>query len=283
MKRLTFWIASGVAALILIAIRFFPSLVTDLAELMPASLPTPPKGFDVRREAVDRGQVATVEYDSRAAGCKRKMRVYTPPGFSKEQSYPVLYLLHGSLADETSWLKEGAADAIFDNLYADHKAVPMIVVMPNGNLFNKDDAFGADLRGDIIPYVEKHYPVKDDREHRALAGLSWGALQTINIGLANPDAFAYIGLFIGALDSCERFEKEHAGALRALGTTKKLKLLWIANGKKDLTYEPCQDTLRLLDKYRIRYVYVEGKGHHSWETGRNDLFVFAPLVFREVK
>lgn len=283
MRRLVFWIVSGVAALTLISIRFFPSVVVDLADLMPASLPTPPPGFDVRRAEIECGKVETVEYDSKAAGCKRKMRVYTAPGFSMDRNYPVLYLLHGSLSDETSWVKEGTADIILDNLYADKRLVPMIVVMPNGNLFKQGDAFGADLLGDVIPYVENHYPVQADREHRALAGLSSGALQAINIGLANADTFAYIGVFIGGLHGCDRFENEHQEALKDLGAKKKLKLLWIANGKKDLTYQSCRDTLRLFDKYKIQYVYVEGKGIHNWETARNDLFVFAPLVFRDAK
>ena len=283
MKWLIFWFAAGVTALALILIILFPSLVVDLGDRMPASLPTPPKGFDVRREGIDRGKVETVEYDSKAAGCKRKMCVYTPPGFSKDQKYPVLYLLHGSLSDETGWVKDGAADTILDNLYADKKPVPMIVVMPNGNLFKAGDALGSDLLGDLIPYVENSYPVKADREHRALAGVSSGAVQAINSGLGNPDTFAYIGLFIGGLDNCEQFEKEHHEALKDLGTKKKLKLLWVANGKHDLKYVPCQDTLELFDKYKIQYVYVEGKGVHSWETARNDLFVFAPLVFRDAK
>ena len=255
----------------------------DVLDLMPASLPTPPKGFDVRREGIERGKLETFEYDSKTAGCKREMRVYTPPGFSKDQKYPVLYLLHGSLSDETGWVKDGAADTILDNLYADQKPVPMIVVMPNGNLFNPGNAFGSDLLGDIIPAVENRYPVKADREHRALAGVSMGGMQTIKFGLANPDTFANIGVFIGGLDNCEQFEKEHQEALKDLGSTKKLKLLWVANGKKDLKYLPCQETLQLFDKYKIRYVYVEGKGLHNWETARNDLFIFAPLIFRDAK
>jgi enterochelin esterase-like enzyme len=286
MKRLIFLSVAGVAALVLILIIFFPSLVVDLAELMPATLPTPPKGFDVRREGIERGKVETVEYDSKAAGCQRKMCVYTPPGFSKDQKYPVLYLLHGSLADETSWAKDGAADTIFDNLYADKKPVPMIVVMPNGNLY-AGDTFGADLQDDIIPYVEKNFPVKADREHRALAGVSAGAYQALSSGLPRPDTFAYIGVFIGGvgmgLENCDEFEMKHQEVLKDLGTKKKLKLLWVANGKKDMTYEFCQNTLQLFDKYKIQYVYTEGKGEHNWETARNDLFVFAPLVFRDAK
>ena len=283
MKRLICLSAAGIAALALVLVIFFPSLVVDLVDLMPVSLPTPPEGFDVCREGIERGKVETVEYDSKAAGCQRKMRVYTPPGFSRDRTYPVLYLLHGSVSDETGWVKDGAADAILDNLYANGKMVPMIVVMPNGNLYNAGDVFGSDLLGDIIPCVESRYPVKADREHRALAGVSWGALQTINFGLANPDAFAYVGLFIGGLNDCEQFEKEHREALEGLGTNQKLKLLWVANGKYDLTQISCQETLRLFDKYRIPYVYVEGKGLHNWETAKNDLFAFAPLVFRDAK
>jgi enterochelin esterase-like enzyme len=245
MKRLIFLFVSGVAALALILIILFPSLVPDLPDLMQASLPPPPKGFDARREGIERGTVETVEYDSKTAGCKRKMCVYTPPGFSKDQKYPVLYLLHGSLANESTWVKDGAADTILDNLYADAKAVPMIVVMPNGNLLNgvdktwdgtpESDAFGSDLLNDVIPYVEQHFPVKADRDHRALAGVSSGTVPTLYFGLTRPDTFSYIGVFIGGLglgwDDCEQFEKKHRDVLRDLGAEKSLKLLWIANGK----------------------------------------------------
>ncbi len=279
MKRLIFLIAAGVVALAEILLLFFPSLVRDVVDLMPASLPAPPKGFDVCHEGVERGKVETVEYESKAAGGKRKMLVYTPPRFAKDHNYPVFYLLHGSLADETSWVKDGRVDAILDNLYADRKAAPMIVVMPNGNL--PPDLFGADMLGDVIPYVESHLPVQADREHRGLGGVSSGADQALELGLAHPETFAYLGVFIGGLYNCEQFEKEHHEVLKDLETRKKLRLLWIASGKKDLNYAYSQDTLKLLSKYKIRYVYAEGKGLHDWETARNDLFVFTPLMFRE--
>jgi enterochelin esterase-like enzyme len=274
MKRLIFLFAVVVVAL----------AATVILILMPASLPTPPEGFDVRREGIEGGKVETVEYDSKAAGCMRKMRVYTPPGSSKGQNYPVLYLLHGSLpADETSWVKDGRADAILDNLYADKKAVPMIVVMPNGHLppTAGPDTFGADMLGDVIPLVEHDFPARVGREYRALAGVSYGAHEALELGLAHPETFAYLGAFIGGLHDREQFEKKHQAALKDLGATMKPKLLWVANGKNDMTYEDCQDTLRLFDKYNIPYVYREGKGPHDWETARNDLFVFAPLVFRD--
>jgi enterochelin esterase-like enzyme len=284
MKRVIILSAAGVVAVVAILILIFPSVVLDLIDLMPASLPTPPQGFDVRREGIESGNVETVEYDSKAAGCMRKMRVYTPPGSSKEQQYPILYLLHGSLADETSWVKDGRADAIFDNLYADKKAAPMIVVMPNGNLpsTTESDSFGADMVGDVIPYVESHFPVQVGREHRALAGVSAGAHQALDLGLAHPETFAYLGAFIGGLHNCEQFETKHQDALKGRGAKMKPKLLWVANGKNDMTYEDCQDTLRLFNKYNIHYIYREGKGLHNWETARNDLFLFAPLVFRDM-
>jgi enterochelin esterase-like enzyme len=260
-----------------ILVLIFPSVVLDLIDGMRASLPTPPQGFDVRREGIEGGKVETVEYDSKAAGCARKMRVYTPPGFSGEQQYPVLYLLHGSRADEDSWVKAGRLDAILDNLYADKKAVPMIVVMPNGD----PPAFGADMLGDVIPYVESHFPAQVGREHRALAGVSSGAHQALELGLAHPEMFAYLGAFIGGLSNCEQFEKEYQDALKDLGAKTKLKLLWVASVKNDTNYQDCQDTLRLFKKYNIPYIYGEGKGLHDWETARSDLFLFAPLVFRD--
>ena len=282
MKRLIFLSAVGVVALAAILIFIFPSPVLDLIDLMPASLPAPPQGFDVRREGIDVGKVETVEYDSKTAGCTRKMRVYTPPGSSKRQRYPVLYLLHGSLADETSWVKDGRVDAILDNLYADKKAVPMIVVMPNGNLPStaESDSFGADMLGAVIPYVEGHFPARVGREYRGLAGVSYGAHQALELGLAHPETFAYLGIFIGGLQNCEQFEKKHQGALKDLGTKMKPRLLWVANGKNDMTYEDCQDTLRLFKKYNIHYIYREGNGLHNWETARDDLSLFAPLAFR---
>jgi enterochelin esterase-like enzyme len=180
MKRLIFLSAVGVVVLAATLILIF---------LMPASLPKPPQAFDVRREGIERGKVEIVEYDSKAAGGTRKMRVYAPPGSSKEQHYPVLYLLHGSLADETSWVKDGKVDAIFDNLYADKKAVPMIVVMPDCNL--PDGTFEADMLGDVIPYTEGHFPVQVGREYRALAGVSAGAHRALDLGLAHPETFAF--------------------------------------------------------------------------------------------
>jgi enterochelin esterase-like enzyme len=250
-----------------------------------ASLPIPPEGFDLRRDGIVHGKIETIVYESRVAGQKRAMHVYTPPGFSRSRKYPVLYLLHGANADEASWERKGAADAILDNLFTDKKVVPMIVVMPNGNWSSSRadsyDAFAAELVDDVVPAVERQFPVETDQEHRALAGVSAGANQAINIWLSRPDTFAYLGVFIGGLENSALAENKHRDALMNLGKKPNLKLLWITNGKNDVTYSRCCDTLELFDKYNIHYTYVEGQGFHGWDTARNDLYVFSPLLFRD--
>jgi enterochelin esterase-like enzyme len=137
----------------------------------------PPDGFDIRRDGVERGKLQMVEYDSTTVGAKRKAQVYTPPGYSTDQKYPVLYLLHGIGGDENEWSRGGSTDVILDNLYAQKKVVPMIVVLPNGraakDVTRRDPipkqspafaAFEKDLLTDLIPFIEKNYSVKTDRE-----------------------------------------------------------------------------------------------------------------------
>ena len=157
------------------------------------------------------GKLEMVSYDSKSVGTTRKMQVYTPPGYSAEKKYPVLYLLHGIGGDETEWQRFARPDLVLDNLSADGKAVPMIVVMPNGraqkndrpegNIYAAAPAFAAfeqDLLEDVIPAIESTYSVQADREHRALAGLSMGGGQSLNFGLAHLDTFAWVGGFSAA-------------------------------------------------------------------------------------
>src|SRR5206468_3570154 len=151
------------------------------------------------------------EYDSTTVGVKRKAQVYTPPGYTKNQKYPVLYLLHGIGGNELEWTRAGSAHVIVDNLLADEKLVPMIVVFPNGRaakgvtardpIPTQSPAFAAfekDLLTDLIPFIEKTYSVKTDRESRALAGLSMGGGQSLNFGLTHLDKFAWMGGFSSA-------------------------------------------------------------------------------------
>ena len=175
------------------------------------AFPVAPTGYDQPREGIPHGTLETVQYPSATVGNTRKMLVYTPPGYSKETTYPVLYLLHGIGGDEEEWHRHGHPEVILDNLTADQKLTPMIVVLPNGRAQTNDRAegnvfahvkafeiFEADLLKDIIPFIEKNYSTKTGSENRALAGLSMGGGQALNFGLGNLDTFAWVGGFSSA-------------------------------------------------------------------------------------
>src|SRR6188472_1028907 len=172
-----------------------------------------PAGFDSLHATILHGKIDTITYESKTVGIKRRAIIYTPPGFSKKNKYPVLYLLHGIGGDEKEWLNGGKPQVILDNLYSQSKIEPMIVVMPNGRAMKNDRAggnimaadkvqafatFEKDLLNDLIPFIEKKYPVFTDREHRAIAGLSMGGGQSLNFGFGNLDKFAWIGAFSAA-------------------------------------------------------------------------------------
>jgi enterochelin esterase-like enzyme len=254
-------------------------------------LPAPPEGFDARRDGIDRGKLETVEYDSTTVEMKRKARVYTPPGYSKDRKYPVLYLLHGIGGDENEWPRGGAPDVILDNLYADKNAVPMIVVMPNGraskDLTARDPipkqspafaAFEKDLLTDLIPFIEKTYSVKAERESRALAGLSMGGGQALNFGLKNLDAFAWVGGFSSAPNTKPPAEliKDHAEASR------KLRLLYVACGDEDRLFRISQGVHEMLEANKVPHIYnVFPGGRHDFKVWKSDLYRFSRLLFRE--
>src|SRR5262245_3543363 len=239
-KRIVALVAMAIVACSVIPARALP-LGEKKEEPAAEKYPAPPDGYDKRREGIKHGKLETIEYDSTTVGIKRKARVYTPPSYSAEQKYPVLYLLHGIGGDENEWSRGGAPDAILDNLIADKKALPMIVVMPNGraskDLTRRDPipkqspafaAFEKDLLTDLIPFIEKDYSVKADRESRALAGLSMGGGQSLNFGLSNLDTFAWVAGFSSAPNTRPPGElfKDHAEA------AKKLRLLYVSCGDK---------------------------------------------------
>ena len=286
--------ASLLLALSLLALPQSTALAQPAEESKPApaeKYPAPPEGFDKRREDIERGKVETIEYDSTTVGAKRKARVYTPPGYTSDQKYPVLYLLHGIGGDENEWGRGGAPDAILDNLYADKKAAPMIVVMPNGRaatdvtardpIPRQSPAFAAfekDLLSDLIPFIEKTYAVKGDRESRALAGLSMGGGQSLNFGLGNLDTFAWVGGFSSAPNTRRPADlmKDHADA------AKKLKLLYVACGDRDGLFRISQGVHAMLDENKVPHVYrVIPGGGHDFRVWKSDLYHFAQLIFRE--
>jgi len=250
-----------------------------------------PLGFDIVRSDVPHGNVDTIVYNSKTVGNDRKALVYLPPDFSKDKKYPVLYLLHGIGGDEKEWLIQGQPHVIFDNLYAENKIVPMILVLPNGramkddratgNIFDKEkvDAFATfeqDLLTDLIPYIEKKYPVISDREHRAIAGLSMGGGQSLNFGLGNLDKFAWVGGFSSAPNTKKPEElvpvPEEAG--------KKLKLLWISCGDKDRLISFSQRTHDYLQAVNVPHIYYVEPGYHDFKVWKNDLYMFSQLLFK---
>jgi enterochelin esterase-like enzyme len=255
-----------------------------------AKFPAPPKGFDARRDGIARGKLEAVEYDSKTVGVKRKAQVYTPPGYAREEKYPVLYLLHGIGGDQYEWTRGGAANVVLDNLYADKKAAPMIVVLPNGRaskeLTARDPipkqspafaAFEKDLLNDLIPFIEKNYPVKADRESRALAGLSMGGGQSLNFGLKNLDTFAWVGGFSSAPNTrkADDLVKDPADA------AKKLKLLWLSCGDKDGLLRTSRGFHDALEAKQVPHVWhVHAGGGHDFRVWKADLYHFAPLLFR---
>jgi enterochelin esterase-like enzyme len=288
-ERILAWIACAVLASLTMPALAEPG---DLKQDDKAEkLAEPPQGFDARRDGIDHGKLETVEYDSTTVGIKRKARVYTPPGYTKDKKYPVLYLLHGIGGDENEWARGGSPDVILDNLYADKKAAPMIVVMPNGRaakdvtardpIPKQSPAFAAfekDLLIDLIPFIEQSYSVKADRESRAIAGLSMGGGQALNFGLSNLNAFAWVGGFSSAPNT-----KPPADLIKdPAEAAKELRLLYIVCGDRDGLLRISQGVHAMLNEKKVAHVYrVIPGGRHDFKVWKSALYDFAPLLFRE--
>jgi enterochelin esterase-like enzyme len=261
------------------------------------AFPNPPDGFDKSREGIERGKLERIDYDSKTVGVKRWMQVYTPPGYSTDKKYPVLYLLHGIGGNEREeWAKGGVANVVLDNLIADKKIEPMIVVLPNGNATTNttDGGFGGggggraggfggwgkpfedDLIQDIIPFMESHYSVKPDRKSRALAGLSMGGGQSLNIGLANLDTFAWVGGFSSAPNTKPVAElvpdPEKA--------TKQLNLLYLSCGNKDGLIRISQGVHAYLKENNVPHIWHVDEHAHDFQHWKNGLYNFSQLIFK---
>ena len=254
-----------------------------------AAFDDPPANFRSERDDLAHGRVEMIEYDSQTVGTRRKMQVYTPPGYSTSKKYPVLYLLHGIGGDETEWQRFCTPNVILDNLIADGKAEPMIIVMPNGRAQKNDRAegnvfasapafanFEYDLLKDVIPAIEAKYSVKADREHRALAGLSMGGGQSLNFGLGHLDTFAWVGGFSSAPNTKAPAElvPDPAAAQR------QLKLLYLSCGNKDGLIRISQGVHNHLKEHGVPHIWhVDSHGHDADTWGKN-LYHFARHLFR---
>src|SRR6185436_11971975 len=250
-------------------------------------------GFDSLRNGISNGKIDTITYESKTVGTSRRALIYTPPGYSKKIKYPVLYLLHGIGGDEKEWLNGGKPQVILDNLYAENKLEPMIVVMPNGRAMKDDRAIGnifdsvkvqafatfeKDLLNDLIPFIEKKYPTLTDREHRAIAGLSMGGGQSLNFGLGNLDKFAWIGGFSSAPNT----KRPEELVPDPEDTKKKLKLLWISCGDNDPLIRISQRTHDYLYEKNVPHIYYIEPGVHDFKVWKNGLYMFSQFLFKPV-
>ncbi len=252
-----------------------------------------PQGFDSLQANIQHGKMDTISYDSKTVGTKRKTLIYTPPNFSKAKKYPVLYLLHGIGGDEKEWFNGGKPQAILDNLYAENKIEPMIVVMPNGRAMKDDRAVGnifdslkvqafatfeKDLLNDLIPFIEKNYPVLTDRENRAISGLSMGGGQSLNFGLGNLDKFAWVGGFSSAPNT----KKPTELVPNPEDAKNKLKLLWISCGDNDGLIRISKQTHDYLYEKGVPHIYYVEPGVHDFKVWKNGLYMFSQFLFKPV-
>jgi enterochelin esterase family protein len=242
-----------------------------------------------------------VTYFSKALNRFRRMHVYTPPGYEKGSGrYPIFYLLHGAGDSDDAWSTVGRAGFIMDNLIADQKAKPTVVVMPAGHTgpFGQRgagaaagvparDEFQEDFIGDIMPYAESHYRVHTDQARRAIAGLSMGGSQTLNAAFSMLDKFAYIGVFSSGLNlgtpgggGAAGWEESHKAALDNPKLKKGVKLIWMSTGRDDSLITNSRNTVELLKRHGFNPVFLESAGAHTWINWRDYLGEFAPQLFR---
>jgi enterochelin esterase-like enzyme len=242
-------------------------------------------------QRVAHGSVAEVNYFSTALGRTRRMHVYTPPGYEKSRdSYPVFYLLHGAFDGDDSWPTVGRAGFIIDNLIASGDARPMIVVMPDGHTarfgggggLNTAD-FVREFTADVKPYVESTYRIREGRASTAIAGLSMGGAQTLDIAFGDLASYGYVGVFSSGVFGIENnadWENAHGAQLDNAAAKRDLHLVWFSTGKDDFLLGTTRATVAMLEKHGFDVVYEESTGGHTWINWREYLAKFAPLLFR---
>ncbi|MGC5772216.1 alpha/beta hydrolase [Paenibacillus pabuli] len=250
-----------------------------------------PEGFDQYRENIPRGIIQAVEYPSATVGNSRKAMVYTPPGFSSANTYNVLYLLHGIGGDEAEWYNHAAPQIILDNMYDDNKLEPMMVVFPNGRAMPNDRAegdlfdpekilaferFERDLLDDLVPFVESNYPARTGRENRAIAGLSMGGGQSLNIGLNHLEQFAWIGAFSAAPNTLDpELLVPNPDETAAL-----VRKLWLSCGDEDNLKHISDHMHAYLTEQNVPHIWREENGGHDWPVWKSGLYQFSQLLFQ---
>ena len=263
-------------------ITVFDPKFKRLSEIRPVVEIAPEGAFWAQKD-VEHGAVAQVYYKSSTMGTTRRMHIWTPAGYNASMDkLPVLYLIHGGGDNDASWPGVGKAGDILDNLLAEGKMVPMVVVMPDGSI--STEKFPDELTKDIIPYIEKNYRVKTDAANRALAGLSMGGLETLDSFMAHPDMFGYInvmssGWFTNNKEMYEKGEARLREIAATLNKTAKL-LLFTQGGEEDIAYANGKAMLEVFKKCGIKFEYSEMPGGHTWHVWRHDLHNLAPRLFK---
>ncbi len=239
--------------------------------------------FFALRKDVPHGASSEIYYYSSTTNSMRRMHVWTPAGYNLgDEKLPVLYLIHGGGDSDVAWPNVGRAGFIMDNLLSEGECEKMIVVMPHGGIDTQ--VFVEDLQNDIIPFIESNYNVYTDNEHRALAGLSMGGLETLESFMTYPDMYSYInvmssGWFENDEAMYEAGDKKLAEVAPILKKTVKY-LIFTQGGPEDIAYNNCKSMLKVFDKHDIKYDFSEMPGGHSWLVWRNDLKNFAQNIFK---
>ncbi|MCE4557526.1 alpha/beta hydrolase [Roseateles cellulosilyticus] len=256
--------------------------------------PPPPAGFRDERSGISHGRPETMGYDSVVTGTRREALVYLPPGYSRDRKYPVLYLLHGIGGNPHEWTGYVRAPIVLDNLLADGKVQPMIVVFPNGRALADDRAppadrvftaenaagfakFERDLLESLIPAVQASYPTETDRKHRALAGLSMGGGQSLNFGLGHLDTFAWLGGFSSAPNTKPAAELL-ADPEGSLG--RQPAFVYLSCGRKDGLISVSQAVHRHLKAHGVAHVWHVDEYGHDGDSWAENLYYFAQQLFR---
>ena len=286
-----------------------PFVCRDVGNLFSVLITNNGKGDYYSVKDVPHGSLTRTWYPSAAFKTSRRLTVYTPPGYEENKiKYPVLYLLHGSGGDEEAWVTLGAVPRILDNLIAEKKAEPMIVVMPNGNpskqaapgettenlayrpvMSNtmpgyKEGSYELSFK-EIVDFVDAHYRTKPQKLSRAVAGLSMGGFHSLFISANHPDLFDYVGLFSPGINF-KTVNMTNPAYINlenkmALQMKKGVKLYWTGIGKTDGLYEPLQEFKQTLDKIHFPYKYIESTRGHIWSNWRSYMLEFTPLLFKK--